>query len=140
MNLILLMFGYPAAIIRKRDRLAYISSLEKAQLGGSKDDYLKIISKAVDRSLDIYLKAVKGEDAEQDDNDELLKIGELAKETGESNSTIRHWTKCGLLEVAEITEAGYQLYASDMVERVKRIHSLKEERLTLQEIKAKILK
>ena len=32
MNMILLMSGYPAAIIRKRDRLDYIDSLEKAQL------------------------------------------------------------------------------------------------------------
>lgn len=135
MNMILLMTGYPAAIIRKRDRLAYISSLEKAQLGGSKDDYLKIIAKAVDRSLDIYLKAANGEDAEQPDSDALLKIGELAKQTGESNSTIRHWTKEGLLEVAEVTEAGYQLYAQDMVERIKQINALKEQRLTLQEIK-----
>jgi Fic family protein len=44
MNMILLMRGYPAAIIRQRDRLAYISSLEKAQLGGLKDDYVKIIA------------------------------------------------------------------------------------------------
>ena len=51
MNMILWMKGYPPAIIRTRDRLAYISSLEKAQLGGPKDDYLKIIGKAVGRSL-----------------------------------------------------------------------------------------
>ena len=135
MNMILLMSGYPAAIIRKRDRLAYISSLEKAQLGGSKDDYMKIIAKAVDRSLDIYLKAANSEDAEQPESDVLLKIGELAKQTGESHSTIRHWTKEGLLEVAEVTEAGYQLYAPDMIERIKQILALKEQRLTLQEIK-----
>lgn len=58
MNLILLMEGFPPAIIRKRDSLVYIASLEKAQLGGAKDDYIKLISKAVDRSLDIYLKAI----------------------------------------------------------------------------------
>ena len=90
MNLILLMSGYPAAIIRKRDRLAYIGSLEKAQFGGSKTDYFKIIWKAVDRSLDIYLKAAAGEDAKPDDRVQFLKIGELAKKVGESNSTIRH--------------------------------------------------
>ena len=61
MNMVLLMSGYPAAIIRKRDRLAYIYSLEKAQLGGPKDKYTKIVARAVDRSLDIYLKAVEGE-------------------------------------------------------------------------------
>ena len=138
MNMILLMSGYPAAIIRKRDRLAYIGSLEKAQLGGSKADYFKIIAKAVDRSLDIYLKAAAGEEAESADSDQLLKIGELAKRVGESNSTIRHWTKVGLLSVAEITEAGYQLYAPDMVDRIQQIHALKAQRLTLQEIKEKL--
>lgn len=135
MNMILLMSGYPAAIIRKRDRLAYIGSLEKAQLGGSKDDYFKIIAKAVDRSLDIYLKAAAGEEAEPADSDQLLKIGELAKRVGERNSTIRHWTKEGLLQVAEITEAGYQLYAPEMIERIKQIHALKEQRFTLQDIR-----
>lgn len=138
MNMVLLMTGYPAAIIRKRDRLAYINSLEKAQLGGPKDDYLKIIAKAVDRSLDIYLKAASGEDAKQPESYKLLKIGELAKQVGENNSTIRHWTKEGLLEVAEITQAGYQLYASEMINRIKQIHALKEQRFTLQEIKDKL--
>jgi len=59
MNMILLMFGYPPAIIRNTERLAYIDSLEQAQLGGSKMPFFTIIKKAVDRSLDIYLKAVQ---------------------------------------------------------------------------------
>ena len=138
MNMILLMTDYPAAIIRKRDRLAYIDSLEKAQLGGSKDGYLKIIGKAADRSLDIYLKAASGESVFTGDEGRYLKIGELAKQVKESNSTIRHWTKEGLLEVAEITKAGYQLYAPDMAQRIRQIHALKEQRLTLQEIKQRI--
>ena len=138
MNMLLLMSGYPAAIIRKSDRLAYLESLEKAQLGGSKDDYVKIIAKAVNRSLDIYLKAAAGEDAEPDDSDKLLKIGELAKQAGQSNSTIRHWTKEGLLSIAAVTESGYQLYAPEMVGRIKQIYALKEQRFTLQEIKSKL--
>ena len=32
--------------------------LEKAQTGGSLDDYLRLIAQAVDHSLDIYLEAV----------------------------------------------------------------------------------
>ena len=118
--------------------MAYIGSLEKAQLGGSKDDYFKIITNAIDRSLSIYLKAAAGEDADPDESDKLLKIGELAKQSGESNSTIRHWTQKGLLSVAEVTEAGYQLYASDMIHRIKQINTLKEQRFTLQEIKEKL--
>lgn len=62
MNLILLKNGFPPAIIRKRDRLKYITSLEKAQLGGSKNAYQDIIYEEIDRSLDIYLKSIKGEE------------------------------------------------------------------------------
>ena len=136
MNMILMMYGYPPAIIRKRDRLAYINALEKAQLGGSKESYLKLIGKAVDRSLDIYLKAVLGEeDSGEPDSDVLLKIGELANRVGVPNSTIRHWTKEGLLEVAETTTSGYQMYSTDMIRRIERIKKLKAKRLTLDEIK-----
>lgn len=63
MNLLLMMEGYPPAIIRKRDRLAYINSLERAQLGGSKEPYERIISQAVDRSLDIYLEGLTDQSA-----------------------------------------------------------------------------
>jgi len=59
MNFILLMGGYPPAIIRKEDRLAYLASLEKRQLGGAGDDYQNLIAEAVDRSLDIYLQALE---------------------------------------------------------------------------------
>ena len=140
MNMLLLMAGYPPAIIRKRDRLAYIGALEKAQLGGSKEEFLKLIAKAVDRSLNIYLKAARGEDAdsEPDDEERLLKIGELAKQVGKSNSTIRHWTKEGLLDVAKITQSGYQLYSPSMIERGKLIMKLQAKRLTLPEIRDKI--
>jgi Fic family protein len=136
MNLILMMDGYPPAIIRKRDRLSYINALEKAQLGGSKADYFTLIMNAVDRSLEIYLKAIKGtfEDV-PDNNVQLLKIGELALATQETVPTIRHWTKEGLLEVAMTTPSGYQLYDSSMINRVKKIKELKVKRYTLNEIK-----
>jgi Fic family protein len=136
MNMLLLMNGYPAAIVRKRDRLSYIGSLEKAQLGGSMETYLGLIAKAVDRSLDIYLKALSGAPEADSDEGQLLRIGELAKRARVTNSTIRYWTKEGLLEVADVTDAGYQLYAPDMIERINQIRLLQEERYTLQEIKA----
>jgi Fic family protein len=136
MNLILMMRGYPPAIIRTRDRLAYIGALETAQLGGAKDAYLTLIMKAVDRSLDIYLKALQEDTYDSELEMPLLKIGEFAKRVGESNSTIRHWTKEGLLDVSEITATGYQLYHVDMVARVQEIHAFKLKRLTVKEIKA----
>lgn len=139
MNLLLMMQGYPPAIIRKKDRLIYLQSLEKAQLGGAKSDYENIIAKAADRSLDIYLQAAQGESFFGDlDSDELLKIGELAQAVKVTVPTIRHWTKEGLLEIAALTESGYQLYSSDMIARCKHIAELKKQRLSLAEIKQKL--
>ena len=71
MNLMLLKAGNPTAIVRKTDRLTYLASLEKAQTGGSKEDSLKLIYKAVSRSLDIYLKAVIGESSDTEESDKL---------------------------------------------------------------------
>lgn len=139
MNLLLMIYGYPPAIIRKRDRLAYIGALEKAQLGGSKSDYEAIIAKAANRSLDIYLKAAKGESSFGDlDTVDLLKIGDLAKAVKVTVPTIRHWTKEGLLEIAALTESGYQLYASDMIDRCQQIKELQKQRLSLSEIKQQL--
>lgn len=137
MNLLLMMAGYAPAIIRKNDRLAYIGALEKVQLGGSKEPYETMIAHAAMRSLDIYLKAMRGESAVFDDNDvdNLLTIGKLAKAAGETVSTIRYWTTTGLLNVMQITESGYHLYAVDMVARCQEIQQLKSKRFTLTEIK-----
>jgi len=139
MNLILLHFGYPLAIIRKRERGVYLDALEKAQTGGSSQDYLQIIYKAVNRSLDLYLKAVQGgSDFPIEPDDSLLRIGQLAKETKQNVSTIRFWVKEGLLEVSELTPSGYQLFATDMIHRAEQIRKLKEERYTLREIKDRL--
>ena len=139
MNLLLIMAGYPPAIIRKRDRLAYIGALEQAQLGGPREAYDKLIARAAERSLDIYLQAAQGLSALGDvDTGELLRIGELAKAVGETVPTIRHWTRLGLLEVAEVTASSYQLYAADMTARCQLIKKLKSERFTLAEIKERI--
>ncbi len=140
MNLILMMHGYPPAIIRPRDRLAYISGLESGQLGGPKIQYERLILKAIGRSLDIYLKAVKGEDDDsQLEEDNLkLKIGQIAKAAGETVPTIRFWTKEGLLHVVDVSESGYQLYDPATIDRCRQIQALKKKRMTLAEIKIKL--
>jgi Fic family protein len=135
MNLILMQHGYPPAILSSRERLNYIKSLEKAQLGGSLEDYLNIIYQAVLQSLNIYLKALQQEVPESiEDVDALLQVGSLAKATQESVATIRYWTKLGLLKVTTTTPSGYQLYATQMIGQCKRIRDLQEERYTLDEI------
>jgi Fic family protein len=141
MNLILMMHGYPPAIIRKRDRLVYLNALEEAQLGNSKSAYENLIFKAVDHSLDIYLQAVQGEPApfeEDEDHKAFLKIGGLARAVGETVPTIRYWTKEGLLDVNKTTDSGYYLYAPAMIERCKQIQKLKLQRYMLREIKHKL--
>lgn len=140
MNLILMMHGYPPAIIRPRDRLAYLNALEKGQTGGPKDEYFRLIAKAVDRSLDIYLKTATNEEPATETAERLLTIGKLAKETGSVNSTLRHWVKTGLLDVSEISAGGYQLFESAMIERIHHIRALQEKRFTLLEIKRELEK
>ncbi|MFH1453578.1 MAG: Fic family protein [Armatimonadota bacterium] len=139
MNLILMQNGYPPAIIKKEDRLEYINSIEKAQLGDDPGDYYKVIYKTVNYSLDIYLKALlqkEDVDAGKGKRYKLLKISELANLADESVPTIRYWTKEGLLKVDEITEGGYQLYSPETVKTVKKIRQLqKTKRLTVKEIK-----
>jgi Fic family protein len=140
LNLLLMQKGYPPALVRKEDRDIYIDSIEKAQLTNQREDCYKVIYRAIDRSLDIYLEAVEGKTPQTAlVQKRLLKIGELAKETGETLNAIRHWTQKSLLEVAEHTEAGYQLFDRSMVERVKEIRRLqKEERLSIEEIKNRL--
>jgi Fic family protein len=140
MNLLLMQEGYPPALIRKEDRKRYITSIERGQLRGSLQDYHEIILEAVERSLDIYLEALEPKETKEGVKmNELLKIGELAKKTGETVYTIRFWTKEGLLTVKDFTKGGYQLYEPSMIERAKEIRRLQEEkRLTIVEIKEQL--
>lgn len=140
LNLLLMQTGYPPALVRKEDRDVYIDSIEKAQLTNQREDYYKVIYRAIERSLDIYLNAIEGKTPQTAVvRKRLLKIGELAKETGETLNAIRHWTEKGLLEVAEHTEAGYQLFDRSMIERIIEIRRLqKEQRLSIEEIKKRL--
>ena len=139
MNFILLCHGYTPAIIRKSERGKYLDALEKAQTGGALEDYLQLIYRAVNRSLEIYLEATSGEgDFVAEPDDSLIRIGQLAKQTDVNVSTIRFWLSSGLLEVSETTPSGYQLFSSSMVLRVEQIKALKEQRFTIQEIKSKL--
>ncbi len=140
MNLLLTQAGYPPAIIRKEDRKQYITNIEKAQLGGSLADYYALMYEAVNQSLDIYLEVLEGKEQEKVlGKKPLLKIGELAELVGETVPTIRHWTKEGLLSVAEYSPGGYQLYSQDQVTVIKKIRKLQDkDRLTIVEIKKQL--
>jgi len=69
----------------------------------------------------------------------LLRIGQLAKQTGELVTTIRFWISEGLLMAEEYTQGGFQLFNPAMVGRAKEIRRLQnEERLTIAEIKNRL--
>lgn len=61
MNLLLLQAGYPIAVLRAEDRLAYYHALESAH-EGQLDPFLQLVAEAVDRTLDMFLAAT-AEDA-----------------------------------------------------------------------------
>ena len=58
MNLLLMQRGYPLVVILKNDRKKYYCVLEKADKG-STGDLGKFVAQAVERSMNIYLKALE---------------------------------------------------------------------------------
>jgi len=68
-----------------------------------------------------------------------LHSGGLAKVTGVSPDTIRHYEKIGVLPKASRTEAGYRLYAESAVERVLVVRRALRIGFTLAEL-ADVLK
>lgn len=67
MNYILLRFEYPMIIIKSKDKEAYLTALQKADVG-HKQAIIEYIEKQMLWSLDLELKAAKGEDLEEDDD------------------------------------------------------------------------
>ncbi len=55
MNLILLQYGYPLAVIKMVNRAEYILSIEKTQDSGQLDDFYTVVADAVNENLDTYL-------------------------------------------------------------------------------------
>jgi hypothetical protein len=144
MNLILIMNGYPMAVIKTEERTAYLDAIYKAQTQNDFDAFYTIIENAVDRSLDFYLNATSGEYpltsmTKPLTTGKLLRLGELSESTGEKVATLAYWTREKLLPVQERTEGGYNLYDASVVARVKEIRHLQNvERLTLVEIKERL--
>ena len=66
MNLLLLRGGYPPVVIGPEHRLAYLTTLETAQLGSDKAPYTRFMAERLDASLTDYLRAIDSEmDARQ---------------------------------------------------------------------------
>jgi Fic family protein len=144
MNLILLIHGYPMAIIRQEQREEYLALFDRVRKDDDMQPFYTFIGQAVDRSLTAYTNAAQGKPIlsafKESQEPTLLRIGELAKQTGISEHTLRFWTAEGLL-TATRTSGNYRLYDSSTVAIIQEIQRLKDElRLTLPEIKERLQK
>ena len=59
MNLILLHYGFPPAIIKAKDRIAYLDAIEAWQQQNDKDLFQNILLEAINESLGIYLETLE---------------------------------------------------------------------------------
>lgn len=66
--------------------------------------------------------------------DKLLKIGEVAKQTGIGIETLRFYERSGLLDAPVRTEAGYRLYGADALTTLEFIKRAQILGFTLTEI------
>ena len=64
----------------------------------------------------------------------LLKVGELARETGKTVRALHLYEEMGLLKPAQRTEGGFRLYAPEARERIDWISKLQVMGFSLQEI------
>ena len=120
MNLLLMQNGFCPIIIRPRDRKRYINSIEKAQLTGDIDDYMKFmvtrLSQSFDTIFDIY------EPKKEVENAKLMTIAKFAKAVELPVSTIRYWVKVGKLKPTMYTESGYMMFSQEQINKVKRLN------------------
>lgn len=65
-----------------------------------------------------------------------LSSGDLARATGHTVRTIRHYEAAGLLVPAEVSDGGHRRYTAEDLERLRLIIDLKEVGLSLCEIKS----
>ena len=64
-----------------------------------------------------------------------LTIGEVAKLTGVTTKTVRHYHKMELLPEPERSESGYRLYSAEDLLRLQRIRRLRSFGLSLRQVK-----
>ena len=69
------------------------------------------------------------------DQDRLLQIGEVARESGTPVDTIRYYEKTGLIDKPSRSEGGFRKYAGESVEKLRFIRKAQSLGFSLREIK-----
>jgi MerR family transcriptional regulator, repressor of the yfmOP operon len=70
----------------------------------------------------------------QQENEELISIGDLAKDLNLTTRTLRYWEEAGIIEAAPRSDGSNRFYTQDIANRVRFIIKLKELGLTIQEL------
>lgn len=94
MNLLLMQKGYPMVIILKNDRKKYYRALERADTGHF-NEIDKFIAQAVERSMNIYLKAIRSNTKSAD---RLISLADLSKQSRFSEKYLNLLARSGKLE------------------------------------------
>lgn len=97
MNLLLMQKGYPMVIILKNDRQKYYRALEKADSGHT-DEIEKFIAQAVERSMNIYLKAIPSGSNPPLLKEKWISLSTLSKQSKFSEKYLNLLARSGKLE------------------------------------------
>jgi Fic family protein len=123
MNLLLMKHGYPPAVILKNDRQKYYEALNQA----NKKKYNKlilVIAQAIERSLDIYLNAIK-----QESDEAYVLLSELAKKYSYSQEYLSLLARQGKIDAFKqnrnwlSTKKAIEEYMSFFVNRLANLKS-----------------
>lgn len=94
MNIILMQAGFPLVVILKNDRKRYYRSLAEADKGNY-TPFVLFIAQAVQRSLDIYLKALT---PSRKKKEQFISLAELAKDSRFTEKYLNLLARSGRLE------------------------------------------
>lgn len=76
-----------------------------------------------------------GEEADQEQDRRMLKIGEVSRQTGIGIETLRFYEKSGLLDKPARTYSGYRMYSTDVLDRLIFIKQAQVLGFSLDEIR-----
>jgi Fic family protein len=94
MNILLLQEGYPLVVILKNDRKKYYEGLDKADKGEFAP-FVSFVARAVERSLNIYLKTLL---PAKDHGEKFLSLSEISKQTPYSEKYLNLLARYGKIE------------------------------------------
>jgi hypothetical protein len=130
-NIVLSMNDYPLLTFTDEQLANYKVLIASPEL--NQDNLAQLLTEVCVNSLEAYQMRYNNTEKK------LMRIGEMAKQTGEAVHTIRYWTQLGLLEASGFTAGGYQLYDLNALEKAKAIREMeRHERLSISEIKAQL--